>query len=190
MGRGPLRKVRGTGHPAAGVNGAQTGTSRSSALAGILSQNGGRHSRRREALQPSTRRAAVTALPRLATRSSGFVPKPLRPWTVRPIVSGEGARMGLEPMNFHEPDGAAPAALKDRMLAYERKLIQDALRASGGHQRRAAVLLGVLPTTLHEKMRRLGICTRNQRVALLGSAGGGPGRGQSPPEPHGRDGAA
>jgi len=43
---------------------------------------------------------------------------------------------------------------------YERELILSALRASGGHQRRAAAALGVLPTTLHEKMKRLGLRPR------------------------------
>ena len=60
---------------------------------------------------------------------------------------------------------AAPAAetetLKSRVLAYERALIQEALAATGGNQRRAAARLQLLPTTLHEKMKRLG---------LLGSA--------------------
>jgi DNA-binding NtrC family response regulator len=36
-------------------------------------------------------------------------------------------------------------------------LIAAALQAQGGHQRRAAAALGVLPSTLVEKMKRLGI---------------------------------
>lgn len=55
--------------------------------------------------------------------------------------------------------------LRDLMDAYERRLIEDALRASGGNQRRAAQALGVLPTTLHEKMKRLGLARRSQRPA-------------------------
>ncbi|HEX6738950.1 MAG TPA: helix-turn-helix domain-containing protein [Vicinamibacteria bacterium] len=47
--------------------------------------------------------------------------------------------------------------LKTLLDNYERELIQQALQASGGHQRRAAAYLGVLPTTLHEKMKRLGL---------------------------------
>ena len=46
--------------------------------------------------------------------------------------------------------------LRDLVDAYERRLIEDALRGPGGNQRRAAAALGVLPTTLHEKMKRLG----------------------------------
>jgi DNA-binding NtrC family response regulator len=47
--------------------------------------------------------------------------------------------------------------LKDVLADYERRLIAAALRAQGGHQRRAAASLGVLPSTLVEKMKRLGI---------------------------------
>ena len=48
-------------------------------------------------------------------------------------------------------------SLKALMNDYERRLILDALNASGWHQRRAAAHLRVLPTTLLEKMKRLGI---------------------------------
>ena len=51
-------------------------------------------------------------------------------------------------------------SLKDMMAEYERALIVQALVGSAGHQRRAAAILGILPTTLHEKMKRLGIPTR------------------------------
>ena len=47
--------------------------------------------------------------------------------------------------------------LKTLVDEYERQLIVAALGASGGQQNRAAGMLGVLPTTLHEKMKRLGI---------------------------------
>jgi DNA-binding NtrC family response regulator len=40
---------------------------------------------------------------------------------------------------------------------YERRLILLALDAAGGHQRRAAASLGILPSTLSEKMKRLGL---------------------------------
>ncbi len=48
-------------------------------------------------------------------------------------------------------------SLKALLADYERRLILDALNASEWHQRRAAGRLGVLPTTLLEKMKRLGI---------------------------------
>jgi DNA-binding NtrC family response regulator len=49
--------------------------------------------------------------------------------------------------------------LKQMVLDYERRLIMAALSAADGHQRRAAQALGLLPTTLHEKVKRLGIPT-------------------------------
>ena len=55
------------------------------------------------------------------------------------------------------PDTAGTLSLKTLMAEYERRLILDALDASGWHQRRAAARLGVLATTLLEKMKRLGI---------------------------------
>ena len=54
------------------------------------------------------------------------------------------------------------ATLKDLVDAYERHVIEDALHAASGNQRRAAHALGVLPTTLHEKMKRLGLLRRSE----------------------------
>jgi two-component system response regulator HydG len=55
--------------------------------------------------------------------------------------------------------GSRPT-LKDLVEAYERHVIEEALRAASGNQRRAARALGVLPTTLHEKMKRFGLIRR------------------------------
>jgi DNA-binding NtrC family response regulator len=63
--------------------------------------------------------------------------------------------------------GTAKVDLKTLLQAYERSLILEALEASGGHQRRTAARLGILPTTLHEKMKRLGLLQR--RGAMSGS---------------------
>ena len=67
----------------------------------------------------------------------------------------------LGPAPVHVPVPAAgpdePGDLRSRLLAYERRLITAALAESGGNQRRAARKLGILPTTLHEKMKRLGL---------------------------------
>ena len=63
-------------------------------------------------------------------------------------------------MELTMPDvtSAAPQRpLKDLLADYERQLIAEALAATGGNQRRAAAALGVLPTTLHEKLKRLGL---------------------------------
>ena len=58
--------------------------------------------------------------------------------------------------------------LKALVSAYERRLILDALEATGGHQRRTASRLGLLPTTLPEKMKRLGLLSRSsERDAAL-----------------------
>jgi len=53
-------------------------------------------------------------------------------------------------------------SLKNMIEAYEKQLIESALQASSGNQRRAAAALGVLPTTLHEKMKRLGLIRRDE----------------------------
>ena len=53
-------------------------------------------------------------------------------------------------------------SLKARVEAYERNLIEAALAATSGNQRRAAAALGILPTTLHEKMKRLGLLRRSE----------------------------
>ncbi len=55
------------------------------------------------------------------------------------------------------PASEARLDLKSRLAAYECGLIKAALVATGGNQRQAAQRLGVLPTTLHEKMKRLGV---------------------------------
>jgi DNA-binding NtrC family response regulator len=61
--------------------------------------------------------------------------------------------------------------LRNLMDAYERRLIEEALRTTGGNQRRAAQALGVLPTTLHEKMKRLGLVKRPKPTAAMALAG-------------------
>ena len=63
--------------------------------------------------------------------------------------------VGGETMPGREP--IPREGLKERVAAYERRLIMEALFQAGGNQRRAAAALGCLPTTLIEKMRRLGL---------------------------------
>jgi DNA-binding NtrC family response regulator len=48
-------------------------------------------------------------------------------------------------------------SLPDEMRAFETHLIQSALERTGGHQTRAAQLLGINLTTLHNKLKRLNI---------------------------------
>ena len=47
--------------------------------------------------------------------------------------------------------------LASEVQRYEADLIRCALTRTGGRQRRAAALLGIKPTTLHEKMKRYGM---------------------------------
>lgn len=66
-------------------------------------------------------------------------------------------------------DGSS-SGLKALLDDYERRLILEALSATGGHQRRTAALLGVLPTTLHEKMKRLGLLPRRRAELAVAPA--------------------
>ena len=56
--------------------------------------------------------------------------------------------------------------LKEMVKEFERQLIEEALAATAGNQRRAAASLGLLPTTLHEKMKRLGLLRRPLSAAI------------------------
>ena len=68
--------------------------------------------------------------------------------------------LGALPLSAEEP-----ISLKSRLLAYERGLISAALAESRGNQRRAARRLGILPTTLHEKMKRHGLLAHSSLQA-------------------------
>jgi DNA-binding NtrC family response regulator len=52
-------------------------------------------------------------------------------------------------------------SFKDAVSQYERQIIIRALQAAGGVQKRAAELLQVKPTTLHEMMKRLSISSES-----------------------------
>jgi hypothetical protein len=54
-------------------------------------------------------------------------------------------------------DDVETGSLKALVARYERSLILAALNAVEGHQRRAAARLRLLPSTLHEKLKRHGI---------------------------------
>ncbi|MEO8501059.1 MAG: helix-turn-helix domain-containing protein [Vicinamibacteria bacterium] len=66
--------------------------------------------------------------------------------------------------------------LKDLVQEYEKRLLLMALELAGWNQRRVAASLGLLPSTLSEKMKRLGLrATRseiviNDSVSRLGTA--------------------
>lgn len=67
---------------------------------------------------------------------------------------------------------SAAVNLKRLVDDFERKLILEALERTRGNQRRAAAELGVLPTTLNEKMRRHGLraCDRPGQVSVASAA--------------------
>jgi DNA-binding NtrC family response regulator len=74
----------------------------------------------------------------------------------RAIMAGE--REDPVRADTRRPSPAAEARdLKTLVNEYERQLILSALGATRGHQRRAARCLGISPSSLHEKMKRLGI---------------------------------
>ncbi len=67
---------------------------------------------------------------------------------------------------MHDVASGSGPSLKTLVDSYERRIIEEALRSADGNQRRAARALGVLPTTLHEKMKRLGLIRREQPAPL------------------------
>jgi DNA-binding NtrC family response regulator len=67
---------------------------------------------------------------------------------------------------YSVPTEDGRANLKALVTAYERSLIAEALAATGGNQRQAAARLQLLPTTLHEKMKRLGLLERSPMLEV------------------------
>jgi DNA-binding NtrC family response regulator len=84
----------------------------------------------------------------------------------RGVVLARGDEIGLDllPSDLSQrvvlPDAASlPEGVRfyDAVGRFERQLIEGALRRTGGVQKHAAELLGLKPTTLNEKIKRLGI---------------------------------
>ena len=71
------------------------------------------------------------------------------------MTSEREEQVRVEPRRPSAP--AESRDLKTLVNEYERQLILSALGATRGHQRRAARCLGISPSSLHEKMKRLGI---------------------------------
>ena len=63
----------------------------------------------------------------------------------------------VESLATCHPQNNSRLGLQQEMQRYESELIRQALRRTGGNQRRAAKLLGVKVTTLNCKIKRLGI---------------------------------
>jgi two-component system response regulator PilR (NtrC family) len=90
----------------------------------------------------------------------------------RAVVLSSGPLLGVDllPPTVRQPDAvvlppsslpSSGVAFKDAVSEYERQLVIKALQASGGVQKRAAELLQVKPTTLHEMMKRLNISSES-----------------------------
>jgi DNA-binding NtrC family response regulator len=84
----------------------------------------------------------------------------------RGVVLARGDEIGLDllPSDLSQrvvlPDAASlPEGVRfyEAVGRFERQLIEGALRRTGGVQKHAAELLGLKPTTLNEKIKRLGI---------------------------------
>lgn len=88
--------------------------------------------------------------------AAGFLEKTEAPETLLSKVQQalKGAR---PPMGAVPKIGGAEKPLNDRVRSFERALIEQALRDSGGSVKGALETLGVSRRTLNEKMQRLGI---------------------------------
>jgi DNA-binding NtrC family response regulator len=94
----------------------------------------------------------------------------------RAVVLCSGGAIGLDllPESVLSPDRSElPVRLpengstyKDLVEEYERRLVRTALRRTGGVQKRAAELLRMKPTTLHEIIKRLEIQSREPVVKV------------------------
>jgi len=71
----------------------------------------------------------------------------------------DGLDLSLLPGGAPAPGGAAPTArgLKEKVEAFERGLVVEALRASRGNRSEAARALGISRVTLHDKLKKYGL---------------------------------
>ncbi|HVR09092.1 MAG TPA: sigma-54 dependent transcriptional regulator [Thermoanaerobaculia bacterium] len=86
------------------------------------------------------------------------------------LSTGEALDVDLLPTSVRHPEtlGFSPPSLptngisfKEAVSDYERQLIVKALQTCGGVQKKAAEMLRVKPTTLHEMMKRLNISSES-----------------------------
>jgi DNA-binding NtrC family response regulator len=112
------------------------------------------------------RRVAPEVMERLLAHAWPGNVRELENVVERGVVLARGEEIDLEVLPEELRRGSpAPAGatlppgtdLPGAVLRYERDLIEQALRRAGGVQKRAADLLGVRPTTLNEKIKRLRI---------------------------------
>jgi DNA-binding NtrC family response regulator len=106
---------------------------------------------------PGNVRELENAIERAVVLSSGEVlTEELLPASVRQRGDSAAAAGLLPPVL--PPNGIS---FKDAVSQYERQIIIRALQSCGGVQKRAAELLQVKPTTLHEMMKRLNISSES-----------------------------
>jgi DNA-binding NtrC family response regulator len=72
------------------------------------------------------------------------------------LSPAEGLDLSLLP-GAGPAEDRGPLPLRERVQAYERGLVVEALRAAGGNRSEAARRLGVSRVTLHDKLRRYGL---------------------------------
>jgi len=99
---------------------------------------------------PGNVRELENAVERAVVLSTGEV---LDVELLPPTLKGEETLVAAVPT----PSPSPGTSFWDAVNAYERQLIVRALQAAGGVQKKAAELLQVKPTTLHEMMKRLSI---------------------------------
>ena len=95
----------------------------------------------------------------------------LRMWVERAVATARVSRFSgpVLPENLCVPPDGGPAPtpgagsrpLKEVIAGIEKRLIERALKRTGGNQKRAAHFLQMNPTTLHEKMKRHGLLRRS-----------------------------
>jgi DNA-binding NtrC family response regulator len=88
-----------------------------------------------------------------------------------------GAFMSELAQTLSIPEGQT---LKDLVQEYERQLLLMALELAGWNQRRVAASLGLLPSTLSEKMKRLGLRSTRPEISINDSVSA-LGRGEAIP---------
>jgi two-component system response regulator PilR (NtrC family) len=102
---------------------------------------------------PGNVRELENAIERAVVLSTGEVLEvELLPPSVRSGAGGLGASA--------QPPAAVAlqnGSFWDAVSSYERQLVMQALQSAGGVQKKAAELLQIKPTTLHEMMKRLGV---------------------------------
>ena len=104
----------------------------------------------------------------------------LRTWVERAVATARVSRFSgtvLPEAVCSPPDGPAPRAeklgvrpLKEVLAEIEKTFIERALQRARGNQKRAAQVLQVNPTTLHEKMKRHGILRKPGRDPAIGES--------------------